>query len=252
MKHTLRNQILFYLPTVSVGVSCLLLRELIARSCIDERGLLIPGSLPALLLAAAGVLFAAYLLMQLPTLGGSGTYEENFPKSPVFGLLAIAGGVVMMSAVRTMPFSGAWQRWLGYLAAASMMLAGSCRMSGHKAPAAVFHGSVCLFYIVMLMENYRRWNADPQLYHYAYQLVGCVLLMLTSFHRTCCDAGMMQRKPLVAAGLGAVLCCLASLDSGELSRFYLASALWAAGSICRTGTLPPDPKPEPEQPEPEE
>ena len=72
--------------------------------------------------------------------------------------------------------------------------------------------------------------------------------MLCAFHRTCCDAGIIQRRKLLATGLGAAFCCMAALAGDFQVGFFLASGLWAAGSMCHVAVLPPDPEDE-EQPE---
>ena len=85
------------------------------------------------------------------------------------------------------------------------------------------------------------------LHTYAYQLLAEVLLMLSAFHRTCCDAGIIQRRKLLATGLGAAFCCMAALAGDFQVGFFLASGLWAAGSMCHVAVLPPDPEEEPEE-----
>lgn len=251
MKHTLRNQILFFCPTLALGLASLWLHGFLVTQCIDDRGLLLEGSWPGRLLWVIGGVLGVYLLLLLRTIGGTGTYEDNFPKSILGGLLAIAGGAVMVPAVREMTFDAQWQLWLGYGAAASMAVTGIFRWLGRR-PAPLFHGVVCLFFILVLLNNYRFYSADPQLQDYAYQLLAGILLMLASFHRTCCDAGMVQRKKLLFTGLAAAFCCLASLGTDFIPRFYLAAALWAMGSLCAPGQLPPDPEPveEPAEPAP--
>ena len=104
--------------------------------------------------------------------------------------------------------------------------------------------------MLMLVTNYRLWSADPQLHDYAYHLLAGVRLMLCSFHRTCCDARVIQRRKLLATGLGAAFCCMAALAGDFQVVFFLASGLWAAGSMCHVAVLPPDPEEE-EQPEEE-
>lgn len=249
MKHTFGHTIRFYLPAVGLGLLSLERCGVMLRDFVDGKGLLIAGNPLGRLLWIIGAGFAVYLLLQVRTIGGSGTYEDNFPKSIFWGLLVLLSGIVMMGAVRSMAFDAAWQKWLGYAAAASILVSGSCRMVG-KRPSAPLSGILCLFYISMLVSNYRHWSANPQLHDYAYQLLAGVLLMMAAFHRTCCDAEILQRKPLLLTGLGALFCCLAALGSAEMVRFYLASALWAAGSVCRPIPLPPDPEPEEETEQP--
>lgn len=241
MKHTIRNRIFFFLPTVTLGLLSLWLHKSMMDTYTDSKGLLIPGNLPGMLLWIIGGVFALWLLFRIRTIGGEGIYEDNFPPCLVSGLTAALGGALMLTVAHQMQNRELWRLILGYAAAGSMVIAGICRMVG-KRPSCLLHGLVCLFFVSVLLDNYRYWNTDPQLQEYAYQLLGGVLLMLAAFHRACCDAGILQRKRLLVYGLGAAFCCLAALDTSIIPRFYLASALWALGSVCNVAQFPPDPE----------
>lgn len=132
---------------------------------------------------------------------------------------------------------------LPWLAGGAMLVLGVYRFQGRR-PHPVFSGAVCLYHMLMLVSSYRLWSADPKLYAYAYQLLALVLLMLCSFHRTCCDAGIIQRRKLLATGLTAAVCCTASLSMGQMIGFFVASGLWAVGCMCDPSVLPPDPEEE--------
>ena len=261
--HTLRNRIMFFGSTLAAGLLSLGLHSAMMTYYIDDKGLLMAGNLPGKLLWVVGIAFVAGLAYMLRTIGGDGSYEENFPACWLSGGLMMAAGVAMAWAVPglaldtrsgveqelSMAVSGimAWAaKFLPWLAVGSMAVLGILRMLG-KRPWPILCGIICLFYMLMLVTNYRLWSADPRVYEYAYQLLAGVLLMLASFHRTCADAQIIQRKKLLATGLGAAVCCTAAL-SGEFQwGFYLASGLWAAGSMCNVAVLPPDPEEEPEE-----
>lgn len=271
--HTLRNRILFFGTAFAAGLASLVLHRYMMDNCFDAKGLLIDGNLPGRLLWVVGIAFAVFLVLMLRTIGGDGGYADNFPRCLLSGSLLLAAGAAMLWAIPDLdlgtgaPMPGAVgpallvQRitaaavqYLPWLAAVSMLVLGLHRMAGRK-PLPLFSGVICLFYMLMLVTNYRLWSADPQVHDYAYQLLAEVLLMLCSFHRTCCDAGVIQRKKLIATGLCAAVCCMASLSGGFQWGFFLASGLWAAGCLCNVAVLPPDPEEEeaPEQPEePEE
>ena len=265
--HTVRNRILLFGGTLAAGLLSLGLHRYMMEYCFDDKGLLVSGNLPGKLLWAVGIGFAVMLALVLRSIGGDGTYADNFPPCVFSGGLMIAAGLAMAWAVPGLMLSvqppvaegvslavanltGLLAHYLPWAAAAAMAVVGVYRILG-KRPWPVFSGIVCLFYMLMLVTNYRLWSADPQLHDYAYQLLAGVLLMLCSFHRTCCDARVIQRKKLLATGLGAAACCLASLSGDFQWGFYLASGLWAAGSMCHVAVLPPDPEEDEEEPKPE-
>ena len=263
--HRLRNQILFLVPTAAAALTALGLHRYMMANCIDDAGLLIPGNLPLKLLWALAIGFPGYLLILLSTLGGEGCYEDNFPRNPLSGgLILAAGGVLLLNARSltvvpqvllpqqtqglagiTVGLTESAMLVLPWLAAAAMIVLGLCRIRGKK-PLFVFSGIVCLLHMLTLIRNYRLWSADPQLHEYCFPLLAMVLLLLCSFHRTCCDAGVIQRRKLIFTCLPAAVCSAAAMSGGFQTGFFLASALWALGCVCDPAVLPPDPEEEDE------
>ena len=261
--HRLRNQILLFVPTAAAALTALGLHRYMMDNCIDDMGLLIGGNLPGKLLWVLTFGFCGYLLILLSTLGGRGSYGDNFPRSILCGvLMAVAGGVLLLSArdlsvvsdagvpVQTqllaelmVVLTDSAMEVLPWLSGAAMVVLGLIRMTGRK-PLFLFSGILCLFYMLMLIRSYRLWSADPQLHAYCFQLLAMVLLLLCSFHRTCCDAGVIQRRKLLFTAMTAAVCSAASLSSGFQPGFFLASALWALGCGCDPVVLPPDPEEE--------
>lgn len=258
--HTLRNRIIFFVPTLACALAALGLHQTMMSSCIDDMGLLIPGCLPTKLLWVIGIGFPVYLMLLLRTIGGDGSYADNFPRCLLGGCLMLSGGAVLLYNAGTMgpvpvplmpgqTMSGilvgitdSAMEVLPCLAGGAMLVLGVYRMAGRR-PHFLFSGTICLFYMLMLVQNYRRWSADPQLHEYCFCLLALVLLLLCSFHRTCCDAGVIQRKKLLMTGLTAAVCSTAALSADFLPGFCLASALWSAGCVCDPKQLPPDPEP---------
>ena len=265
--HRVRTNLLIYGGTMLAGVCSLALHRYMMENCFDEKGLLITGNLPMWLMFAIGVVFVVGMTLLLRTLGGNGTYEDNFPQDTASGVLLIAAGVLMFwssfqpeaAASGVQSTTGTWitaisqfanrcKTFLPWLAAASMVVLGLYRILGKPSPVW-FSGAVCLNYILTLVTDYQLWSADPQIQDYAYQLLAEVLLMLCAFHRTSCDGGILQRKKLIFTGMAAAVCSAASLSMNFHRPFFLASTLWALGCICSTTILPPDPEEEAKAPE---
>ena len=248
----MRNKLVLYGSTLAAGLASLGLHRYMMENYLDGKGLLVSGNLPGYLLMAVGAAFAVVLMAVLRTIGGNGSYEDAFPAGKVSGGLMLLGGVILVLGCSELSttgnagltgLSGMLLKVIPRLAAASMGVMGLCRIMGKRC-SVVFGGIICLFYMLMLVTNYRLWSADPQLQDYAYQLLAQVLLMLCSFHRTCGDAGVVQRKKLLSTGLAAVFCAIAALSMDFQRPFFLASALWALGSICDVSVFPEDPEEE--------
>lgn len=260
--HTLRNRILFFGSSMAVAFTALGLHRYMMTNCFDDKGLMIAGNLPGKLLWVLGVGFTVALWAMLTTIGGDGSYADNFPRCTLSGSLMIAAGAALFFAIPTLGVEpdptavylvpavqavmGGAVALLPYAAAVSMVVLGLYRMTGRR-PLFLFSGVVCLFYMLMLVSNYRIWSADPKFYAYAFPMLAGVLLMLCSFHRTSCDTGIIQRKKLLFTGLTAAVCATASLSLGLMPLFYVSGALWAAGSMCDPSVLPPDPEEEEEE-----
>lgn len=259
--HTLRNRVLFFGTSMAVAFTALGLHRYMTTNCFDDKGLLIGGNLPGKLLWVIAVGFTVALWAMLTTIGGDGSYADNFPRCTLSGSLMIAAGVALFFAIPTLgaepdptavylipvvqAVMGGAVALLPYAAAASMVILGLYRMAGRR-PVPLFSGAVCLFYMLMLVSNYRLWSADPKFYEYAFPMLAGVLLMLCSFHRTSCDAGIIQRKKLLFTGLTGAVCATVSLSLGLMPLFYISGALWGAGSMCNPAVLPPDPEEEEE------
>lgn len=261
--HRLRNKLLFLVPTVLAALAARGLHRYMLENCIDDMGLLIPGNLPGRLLWVLGIGFFGYLLILIAPLGGEGSYEDSFPRSFLNGgLMIAAGGVLLLNAgtlaaIPTVPVteqtrlltalvSGFIENAmdvLPWVSGAAMVAAGLFRVAGRKSPV-LFSGLVCMFHMLMLVSSYRIWNADPRLHEYCFPLLAMILLMLCSFHRTCCDAGVIQRKKLILTCLTAAVCSAAATNAGFVPGFFLASGLWALGCVSDPVMLPPDPEEE--------
>lgn len=260
--HRSRNKFLLLVPTILAALAALGLHRYMMDNFIDEMGLLIPGNLPLKLLWALGIGFPGYLLILVSTLGGEGSYADNFPRSYVSGGLMIAAGAVLLLNARSLAaaspvflpeqtqaltgimvgLTDSAMAVLPWLSGVAMAALGVYRMAGRK-PLFVFSGTVCLLHMLTLIRSYRLWSADPQLHEYCFPLLAMVLLLLCSFHRTCCDAGVIQRKKLLLTGMAAAVCSAAALNAQLQPGFFLASGLWALGCVCDPVALPPDPEP---------
>ncbi len=240
MNQKLCNRLIFFLPTVVLGGLSLVLHTLMLANCFDDRGLLIPGNVFGRMMWVAGIAYGMMLLLVLRGVGGNGTYADNFPRSLWQGGLMAAAGALLTLTLPKLELVIFWQQLLAMGAAASMVLLGLVRMSGRK-PVFGLSSLVCLMYMLLLVNDYRGWSSSPKVYIYAYQLLALVLAMLCAFHRTCADAGILQRKKFLFTAFAGTFCAIAALTTAPVPELYLSTALWNMGCVCTTSYLPPDP-----------
>lgn len=232
------TKILLYLPTTALGLWCLSLQASLLQQGYDERGLLDLSNAKFWLLWGITVAFLVTVACLLPRLGGNGSYRKNFPKCILSGSVMIIAGV--LTALWGMDQITPWTPPLLSLAAVAaggaMAVCGVLRLTGRR-PPMWFDLAVCLFYGYHLMMSYRRWNADPQIQKYAFQLLAEAALMLFSLHRARCAGGMIDRRRLVFAGFAGIFLCFVAMAGAESPLFYAASGLWCAGGMCELTRL---------------
>ena len=92
--YTQRNRIFFFGSTALTGLASLGLHRYMMENCFDHKGLLLAGNLPGTLLWVLGIGYVAALIAMLTTLGGDGSYEDNFPRCRLSGGLMLLAGAV--------------------------------------------------------------------------------------------------------------------------------------------------------------
>ncbi len=239
MNQKLRNQLLFFGSTAVLGVLSMGLYGYMLANCFDEKGLLIAGNLPGKLLWAVGLAYGLVLALTTRTIGGDGTFGENFSRCLLRGGMMTAAGGLLVLTVPELGLEPVWKLALGYAAAVCMVWLGLRRMLG-RGPLFGPAGVVCLFFMVLLVHEYGQWSASPKTYLYAYRLLALVLSMLCAFHRTCCDASIIQRRKLLLTAFAGAFCAINAMVGAPQPMLYGLMALWNLGAACTTGVLPAD------------
>lgn len=221
---------LFLTPAaVVLGFAGFTLRGLLYRNYLEAGGLLHASTLSAalfVLAAAAVVLFAV------------GVYGRGLRPVAVPGIVAAAGeGVFALSLA----------------ASACLIPEGSLAVLqpvilplGAVAATALFYGSICtarrgetpffayaltvLYLCVYMLARYRIWSARPQIMDFAFDMLACVAITLTAYHRcdSLCNAG--RRKAVYFYSLCALAACMTALARGEAPWLYTGGAFFAATS----------------------
>lgn len=238
MKRPVSHKPLPLLPAAT-GLIALLLR--LALYTMENESSLLPHNHPLYIasLALAAATAAAVLFFILP-LKGSAEYRDNFPASRT----AAAGSLIAGALLVPVAF-GVWkdafttldQIWavLTFASSVCLLVSGWCQWTG-KQPHFAMHVTVCLFYALHMICQYRVWSGNPQVEDYIFSLFGCIFLALFAFHRVAFAAGAGHRRMLLFCGLMAVFFCLPALIGGNNRCFFLSGGIW---TVTNLGVIDP-------------
>ena len=233
-----------YLPWFipAAGLLGIGLRVWLLADGFDKKGLLITGHPADALIWILTALVLALLVISCLPLVQASKYSFNYPAS-VTGAAGEALGAIGILAACIRTLSGTTDivtavcLVLGFLAVPALGYGAWCRLNGQQ-PPMYFHGTVCLFWMMRLVCQYRIWSPDPQLQDYGFQLLATVFLMLSSFHRAAFDADMGQRRLSAIFQLGAIYFCMISIPGCKDWLLYLCCGIWTALNLCSLLPMP--------------
>jgi len=236
-----------YLPlmTVIAGGIGLLLRVWLLTGGVDESGLIKPWYPAEILLwvLTAGVL--GVLIWQCRRLTGANRFRYNFPASlpGAVGTWAGAAGIALVSATGLLTGGDSMHMLaslMGLLAVPVLIYLGQCRREGRPA-SVLFNGYVCIYLLIYLVCQYRKWSSDPQLLNYCFQLLSIVCLTLALYHRAAFDVRMGSRKMLALTHLGCLYFSLIAIPGSANWLLFLCIALWMYTGLCSLRLVRPKP-----------
>ncbi len=213
----------------------LLLRIFLLKT--DAQGFLLPNPFAStvLILLTLGVLTGLFFLSRYWQEGNK--YSFNFPASPIAaagtGLAALS--ILLYSIISLGSAADSIDILtliLGLASAAALGFCAWCRYLG-KRPNFLFYLVVCVFFIFLLICQYRSWSTDPQVLDYAYGLLATVCLMLASYHRAAFAADQGKRSHYGFFALAALFFCCVSLTSWRDIALYLGTGAWMLTDICK-------------------
>lgn len=218
-----------------------LLLRLWLLSGTDEKGLLTASPLGQVLLALLALTVPALLFYLTRSLSEARKYSFNFPASlPAAigtGLAALSIGIrsiidLSISADAIDVLCGL----LGIISATGLSFAAWCRYLG-KRPNFLFHITVSIYLMFLLICQYRKWSSDPQLLDYCFQILATICLMLTAYYRAAFDNGSGDRGSYAFFALCTLFfCCLSLVNWGDI-LFYLGIAAWMFTDLCNLTPL---------------
>ncbi len=203
---------------------------------VDDKGLLLRGHISQTLvwLLTAAVIALVYCFARL--LRHTPRYTDSFPPSLLSGMGCVLGAVGVLFAGGKLYLQHGDDLTVttalaGLLAGAALLRAGWCRFRGRQG-TVLLHGAVCLFYLLLLICQYRQWSAEPQLQLYAFQLLATVFLMVGTFQRAGFDGDMGNRKSYVFFRLVGIFFCVTAIPGSDIWAAYLYAAVWSATDLC--------------------
>ena len=217
------------------GLLGLLLRVILYRVAIDEKGLIISGHILSVLPFVLTAVVLAVLFLCIRNAAPPSAYAALFPPSytAAFGGICAAVGILLMDIYELFMRQDAITiacLVLGVFAAAGLICSARCRIRG-KQPSFLFHTMLTLYFMVHPLSQYRFWSADPQLLNYCFHLLASVLLMLAAYYRAALDASAGSAKRYAFYSQAALFFCCISIH-GSSWLFYCAMAIWTATNLC--------------------
>ena len=238
MKKFLQNHISL-LVAVSSGALVLLLR-LCHLDTMNEAGLLASGHITGILAGILTLLIPAILLWRSLVLPKDS--ECRFPTSlpaavgygaGALGVATTGAQFLLQSPDNLLMICG----FVGLVAAVALVMIASMRMQGQRSNV-LHHGVVCLFFMLLLICQYRMWSAQSQLQLFGCGLLATVCLMVSAYHRACFDGKMGQLRMFSFFRSVGIFFCLAAIPGSEFWLLYLSGAVWSIADLLNLSLEP--------------
>lgn len=238
MKKFLQNHIL---PLVALGsgIAVLVLR-LCHLATMNEAGLLASGHIAGILAGVLTLLIPAVLLWRSLVLpkGSPCCFPASLPATIGYGAGAL--GVATTSAQfllqnpdNLLMICG----FVGLVAAVALIMIAGARMQGQKSNV-LHHGAVCIFFMLLLVCQYRMWSAESQLQLFGCSLLATVCLMVSAYHRACFDGKIGQLRMFSFFRSVSIFFCLAAIPGSDFWVLYLTGAVWSAADLLNLSLAP--------------
>ena len=213
-----KNPAFFAGVMLVLGLAALALRMALYRTCVDEKGLLIPGT--SLELTVWAVTGAACIWAAC----SGGEPRQRLLRLEALGeLLAAVGIALALPEGLRLAVTMLDKVRLGLSLAAAVGLAwGAAARLQSKKPHVLCYGAACLFFALNAVCRYRGWVSHPQFQDYLFPLLGALTMMVFAYLR--CVPEKIRLRRLV--GLIGGFLCLAALAKTDFLPMYFGCGLW--------------------------
>ena len=228
------NRLAFFLPFLAGAAIGAAVRRWQLHTAFDGDGLVISGS-PSTwvlgILCAALAVLALILVRRLPKRCG---YAESFSSETPEMIVSLAAAALLLAGcclelVSAPGGINAIVQFLGIASALCMGFVARQRYMG-VVPKAAFHMLPCVYLVVRLIVDFKRWSVDPAVLDYCYALFASITAMCAVFHLGGFCFSQGRRRTTVFWCLLCVVFSAVTLADGGLSNALLSGGLglWAA------------------------
>lgn len=218
---------------------------------VDEKGLLVTGSLPEICSWVITGCALIILLLGIRSLGGIPGGNRLFPPS-VFAAIGtcVGAGGIGWAAIRFLLSANTPFHMVcaiaGFVCVLCLAALAYCRWKG-QAITLLARLPMILFFSVYALCQYRVWSASTQLMEYAFPMLATVYLLLTSYHRAALEVRVNGRRSYVFCNLAALFFSLLAVPHDP--AFFVPMAVWMLSDTCslqhmvrRVRTVPQEPQ----------
>ena len=238
MMKFLKSQWLSILAALG-GVVMLLLRQ-IHLATINERGLLASFHYAGIITGILALLIPGILLWRCLVLAKGNTckFPASIPATVGYGIGAVGLGITAAQFLLNQPDT--LQLVLGFagvVAAVALLLMAVNRFQGVKTNV-LLHAVVCLFFMVLLIWQYRDCVMHTQLQICVFAPVATICLMIASYNRAAFEEKIEQPRLFVFFRLMSIFFCLTAIPGSELWVLYLSGCIWSVADLANLTVAP--------------
>lgn len=214
------------------GAVCMLLRQWLLTTGIDQKGLLVAGHIGNI--ASWCITAAVLLALGLFTVLRKPQCQFHTSRFSHIGsmLQILAFGMASTTFDRTSILSV-----LCYLAA---LLTGICyiiRLLLHinvKQIPPLLYSAPVVFYLLFILCCYQHWSSQPQLQLFGFQLLALVCLTVSAYHRAAIALNIGNSRLYFFFSNAALFLCLAAIPGDSKPLFFLLMAASTLLDGCAT------------------
>ena len=209
------------------------LRRWQLRTAYDSSGLVISGSLSTWVLGIFSLLITLFFLWTARRLPRKTEYSAAFPTGRAELAVSLAAAALLLagcvcSLMSDLSGFNLAVQFLGILSAFCILATAVLRFRG-SVPAPLIHMTPCIYLVVRLIVDFKRWSADPAILDYCYELFAAIAAMCAVYHLGGFCFGRGQRRLGVFWCMACVVFSAVALADGGLTRSLLLCGLglWA-------------------------